>query len=73
LLAISLTFQSLRYDKPMSTKPQYAEYKAFENLLGSVLSVSKAELNRRIAQEKIEKRTPRGRASRVSAGQAKQA
>ena len=51
----------------MKTKPQSAEYKAFENLLGSVLSVSKTELNRRIAEEKREKLTPRGRASRVSA------
>ena len=42
----------------MKTKPKSAEYKAFENLLGSVLSVSKAELNRRIAQEKSEKRAP---------------
>jgi hypothetical protein len=57
----------------MNQKPQSAEYKAFENLLGQVLTVSKAELSRRIAQEKSEKRTPRGRASRVSAGRAKQA
>jgi hypothetical protein len=57
----------------MKTKPQSAEYKAFENLLDSVLSVSKVELNRRIAQEKSEKQTPRGRASRVSAVPAKQA
>jgi hypothetical protein len=58
---------------PMKPKPQSAEYKAFENLLGQVLTVSKAELNRRIAQEKSEKRTPRRRASRVSDGQAKPA
>jgi hypothetical protein len=51
----------------MKTKPQSAEYKAFENLLGSVLSVSKTELNRRMAEEKREKLTPRGRASRVAA------
>ena len=63
-------FCRLRYDKPMNTKPQSAEYKAFENLLGSVLSVSKTELNRRI---QAEKRKPKAPASRVSAGQAKQA
>ncbi len=47
----------------MKTKPQSPEYKAFENLLGTVLSVSKTELNRRIAEEK---RTPKAPASRVS-------
>jgi hypothetical protein len=57
----------------MNQKPQSVEYKAFENLLGQVLSVSKAEINRRIVEEKSEKRMPRGRASRVSVGQAKQA
>jgi hypothetical protein len=57
----------------MNQKPQSAEYKAFESLLGQVLSVSKAEINRRIAEEKSEKRTPRGHASRVSAAPAKQA
>ncbi|MFZ1085031.1 MAG: hypothetical protein WAN35_08705 [Terracidiphilus sp.] len=57
----------------MNQKPQSAEYKAFENLLGKVLTVSKTELNRRIAEEKAEKRTPRGRASRVSAAPTKQA
>jgi hypothetical protein len=57
----------------MNQKPQSVEYKAFENLLGSVLSVSKAELNRRIAQEKSEKRTPRGRASRAFAAPTKPA
>jgi hypothetical protein len=56
----------------MKTKPQSAEYKSFETLLGSVLSVSKTELNRRIAQENSEKRTPKS-ASRVSAAPAKQA
>lgn len=40
-------------------KPQSPEYKSFENLLGSVLSVSKTELNRRIEQEKSEKKSPR--------------
>lgn len=42
----------------MKTKPQSPEYKAFESLLGRVLSVSKTELNRRIAEEKKEKRVP---------------
>ncbi|MGA2571083.1 MAG: hypothetical protein ABSF23_11245 [Terracidiphilus sp.] len=55
-----------RYDKPMRPKPQSPEYKAFENLLGEVLTVSKAELNRRIEADKREKRTPKS-ASRVSA------
>ena len=57
----------------MKTKPTSPEYRAFENLLGSVLSVSKTELNRRIEQEKSEKRTPRERASRVPAGPSKPA
>ena len=48
----------------MKKKPQSPEYKAFENLLGSVLRVSKAELNRRI---QAEKREPKAPASRVSA------
>jgi hypothetical protein len=39
----------------MKPKPQSAEYKAFENLLGKVLTVSKAELNQRIEKEKQEK------------------
>ncbi|MGD0292945.1 MAG: hypothetical protein ABSB30_03750 [Terracidiphilus sp.] len=55
----------------MKPKPQSAEYKAFESLLGQVLTVSKAELNRRIEEDKREKRTPKS-ASRVSAAQAKQ-
>ena len=49
----------------MKMKPTSPEYKAFESLLGSVLSVSKTELNRRIAEEKNEKRSPKS-ASRVS-------
>ena len=57
----------------MNQKPQSAEYKAFENLLGSVLTVSKVELNRRIEQEKSERRTAKAPASRVSAAPAKQA
>ena len=54
----------------MGPKPQSPEYKAFENLLGSVLSVSKAELKRRIQAEKRKPKTP---ASRVSGVPAKQA
>jgi hypothetical protein len=50
----------------MKPKPQSVEYKAFEDMLGKVLTVSKAELNRRIEQEKIEKRSPKS-ASRASA------
>jgi hypothetical protein len=41
----------------MKPKPQSEEYRAFEALLGNVLSVSKQELNRRIEQEKNEKQT----------------
>jgi hypothetical protein len=58
---------------PMKPKPQSKEYKAFESLLSSVLSVSKTELNRRIEQEKREKRKPKGRASRAVAGPSKPA
>ena len=43
----------------MKTKPTSPEYKAFENLLGSVLSVSKAELSKRIQDEKREKLKPK--------------
>jgi hypothetical protein len=57
----------------MKTKPQTPEYKAFENLLAATLSVSKDELKRRIEQEKREKRTPKGRASRVSVSPSKPA
>jgi hypothetical protein len=56
----------VRYDSRMKSKPQSAEYKAFESMLGAVLTVSKTELNRRIKQEKSEKRIPKS-ASRVSA------
>jgi len=52
-------------------KPQSEEYARFETLLGKVLSVSKVELNRRIAEEKREKRMSKS-ASRVSAVQTKQ-
>jgi len=63
----------MRYHSAMKSKPQSPEYRAFENLLGSVLSVSKTELNKRIEQEKSEKRSPKGRASRVVAFPTKQA
>jgi len=56
----------------MKPKPQSAEYKAFESLLGQVLTVSKAELNRRIEEDKREKRTPKS-ASRVSGESSSQA
>ena len=55
----------------MKTKPQSAEYKAFENLLGKVLTVPKAEINRRIEEDRRDKRTPKS-ASRVSAVPTKQ-
>ena len=54
----------------MKTKPQSEEYKAFETLLGRVLRVSKAELNRRI---EAEKRKPKASASRVSVAPSNQA
>jgi hypothetical protein len=51
----------------MKPKPQSDEYKAFEALLGSVLQVSKTELNSRLEQEKREKqvRSPASHASVV--------
>lgn len=39
----------------MKPKPQSAEYEAFENLLGKVLSVPKAEITRRIEEDKRER------------------
>jgi hypothetical protein len=57
----------------MKTKPTSPEYKAFENMLGQVLTVSKAELNRRIEQEKREKRTPKAPVSRASVSPSKPA
>ncbi len=56
----------------MKTKPTSPEYKAFENLLGKVLTVSKTELDRRIAEDKHEKRTSKF-ASRASVSQSKPA
>jgi hypothetical protein len=43
----------------MKSKPQSEEYARFENLLGEVLSVSKAEITRRIEEDKREKRKPK--------------
>ncbi len=54
----------------MKPKPTSPEYKAFENLLGQVLTVPKAEIVRRIEEDKREKRTPKS-ASRVSASPSK--
>ena len=43
----------------MKPKPQSEEYKRFETLLGTVLSVPKAEILRRIEADKREKRFPK--------------
>ena len=56
----------------MKAKPQSEEYKRFEALLGQVLSVPKAEVTRRIEEDKREKRKPKS-ASRASAAPAKPA
>jgi hypothetical protein len=50
----------------MNKKPESPEYVAFESLLGRVLVVSKTELDKRIAEDKSEKQTPKA-ASRASA------
>ena len=42
----------------MKPKPQSEEYRAFENVLGKVLTVTKAELSQRLKAEKQEKNTP---------------
>jgi hypothetical protein len=47
----------------VKTKPQSEEYTRFENLLGEVLSVSKAEINKRMKEEK---RKPKASASHAS-------
>ena len=57
----------------MDPKPKSEEYRAFESLLGKVLTVSKAELNKRIAEQKREKHKPKGRASRAVADPSKPA
>jgi hypothetical protein len=56
----------------MRPKPQSDEYRAFENLLGNVLQVSKSELNQRLEQEKREKQA-RVPVSRVPAVPTKRA
>ncbi len=62
----------MEYDGAMKTKPQSEEYQRFEGLLGKVLTVPKAEINRRIEEDKREKRTPKS-ASRAPASQTKRA
>jgi len=57
----------------MKTKPQSEEYAKFENLLGTVLTVSKVELDRRMEEKKREKRTPKSRASHASDDSSSQA
>jgi hypothetical protein len=47
----------------MNPKPQSEEYKAFENLLGQVLRVSKADLKQQMEKDKAERR-PKSSASR---------
>jgi hypothetical protein len=47
----------------MKAKPHSEEYTRFENLLGEVLTVSKAELNRRMEEEKKKPKAPASRAS----------
>jgi hypothetical protein len=41
----------MRYHYPVKSKPQSEEYTRFENVLGKVMRVSKAELDRRIAAD----------------------
>jgi hypothetical protein len=53
----------------MKTKPTSEEYRAFENLLGKVIQVPKAEIARRIAEDKRGKQPKT--ASRVPADPAK--
>jgi hypothetical protein len=49
----------------MKAKPQSQEYKAFENLLGQVLKVSKSDVKQQIEMDKQKKRTAKS-ASRDS-------
>ena len=63
-------FGFLPYNVSMKAKPQSEEYKAFEHLLGKVLTVSKTELNLRMKKAEHEKHTPTS-ASRASDAQAK--
>jgi hypothetical protein len=53
-------------------KPKSKEYEAFEGILGRVLSVSKTELSKRIADEKSGKRSAKSDpSSRVPVSSAK--
>jgi hypothetical protein len=45
------------YDTAMKNKPRPEEHAGFENLLGEVIGVSKAEITRRIEEDKRKKRT----------------
>jgi len=45
----------LRYHIAMKSKPQSEEYMSFESLLSTVLAVPKAEITRRIEEDKREK------------------
>jgi hypothetical protein len=47
----------------MKTKPASPQYKAFENLLGKVLTVTKAELNERLKKDEQQKDVPSGKRS----------
>ena len=47
--------RSIAYTISMKPKPQSKEYRAFENMLGKVLTITKAELNQRLEKEKREK------------------
>lgn len=53
----------------MKPKPQSDEYMAFQSVLGRVLRVSKAEMNRRIAADNASRadRPRRGPKPRISA------
>jgi hypothetical protein len=56
----------------MKPKPQSDEYKAFETVLGKVLTVSKTELNERLKKAEHEKHIPKT-ASRASDASSKPA
>ncbi len=49
----------------MIKKPDSQEYKAFENILGTVLGISKADLKRRMEEEKRTTNAPASRAFAV--------
>jgi hypothetical protein len=56
----------------MTSKPQSQEYKAFENILGKVLTVSKTELDRRMKEQKREPKVPASHVSAVSSAKVDQ-